>query len=281
MAWIYLAELLESVSHSKNTLEPLHIVSVTDTHKAFYCPECDQVTLIELQSGMMCNHSQKTICQESTSLQVDFPAKTSVLQELEQAWMESEVDYFSKFPDSLASYDQDSYSWKTYQLSLFGGLTEYVWSSLRWGMIVDGRLYQPLRWVPRTLESDGSYLPTPTAIDPNREYQYRPGTKTKVYSLSGIAKNNLWPSQIIKKMWLTPTATEIPNRSKESMKKRIEYRKSIGRTTTPPGNLAEQVGGNLNPQWVEWLMGYKTEWTELDALVTQWFQSKRKKRLKD
>jgi hypothetical protein len=31
------------------------------------------------------------------------------------------------------------------------------------------------------------------------------------------------------------------NRSEEAMKHRVEYRKSIGRTTVPPGNLAEQV----------------------------------------
>jgi DNA (cytosine-5)-methyltransferase 1 len=33
----------------------------------------------------------------------------------------------------------------------------------------------------------------------------------------------------------------IHNRSKESMEKRLAYRKSIGRTTVPPGTLAEQV----------------------------------------
>jgi hypothetical protein len=42
-------------------------------------------------------------------------------------------------------------------------------------------------------------------------------------------------------LWLTPTATDIATRSEEALQKRKEYRKSIGRTTTPPGNLAEQV----------------------------------------
>ena len=35
--------------------------------------------------------------------------------------------------------------------------------------------------------------------------------------------------------------TMIHIRPKESMEKRIAYRKSIGRTTVPPGTLAEQV----------------------------------------
>jgi len=42
-------------------------------------------------------------------------------------------------------------------------------------------------------------------------------------------------------LWLTPSATMRDERSPEAMKKRKEYRKSIGRTTVPPGSLAEQV----------------------------------------
>tara|TARA_R100001480_G_scaffold130584_1_gene128037 strand:+ start:29 stop:871 length:843 start_codon:yes stop_codon:yes gene_type:complete len=41
--------------------------------------------------------------------------------------------------------------------------------------------------------------------------------------------------------WLTPSATTISKRSKESMEKRKKYRESIGRKTVTPGNLAEQV----------------------------------------
>ena len=110
-------------------------------------------------------------------------------------------------------------------------------------------------------------------------------------------------------LWLTPTATDIATRSEEALQKRKEYRKSIGRTTTPPGNLAEQVqygiattnmfptpttrdykdstlsnshqnrnsdslpvkmmkegkpGGKLNPNFVEFLMGYPMNWTKID-----------------
>jgi hypothetical protein len=43
----------------------------------------------------------------------------------------------------------------------------------------------------------------------------------------------------------------------------------------------EVRGGSLNPTWVEWLMGYPTGWTNLNALAMQWFQNKRKKRSKD
>jgi DNA (cytosine-5)-methyltransferase 1 len=42
-------------------------------------------------------------------------------------------------------------------------------------------------------------------------------------------------------MFQTPTATEIPARSKEAMEKRIAFRKSIGRNSVPAGNLLEQI----------------------------------------
>ena len=37
--------------------------------------------------------------------------------------------------------------------------------------------------------------------------------------------------------------------------------------TTP--TLPDQVGGQLNPDWVEWLMGCPVGWTDCDALVTE------------
>jgi len=42
-------------------------------------------------------------------------------------------------------------------------------------------------------------------------------------------------------LFQTPTATEIPMRSKEAMEKRKKYRESIGRKSIPHGNLLEQI----------------------------------------
>jgi len=42
-------------------------------------------------------------------------------------------------------------------------------------------------------------------------------------------------------------------------------------------NLGTQVGGSLNPPWVEWLMGWPIGWTDLKPLETakfrQWLDS--------
>ncbi len=43
--------------------------------------------------------------------------------------------------------------------------------------------------------------------------------------------------------------------------------------------LSEEVGGLLNPEWVEWLMGWPLGWTALEPLETDrfhyWLRSQR------
>ena len=53
------------------------------------------------------------------------------------------------------------------------------------------------------------------------------------------------------KMWPTPTAQDAKNNGGSSQH---------SRNTKP---LNAEVGGSLNPQWVEWLMGYPIGWTDL------------------
>lgn len=37
-------------------------------------------------------------------------------------------------------------------------------------------------------------------------------------------------------------------------------------------------GGQLNPRWVEWLMGWPIGWTALDSAATEWFRSRQRRR---
>jgi hypothetical protein len=44
----------------------------------------------------------------------------------------------------------------------------------------------------------------------------------------------------------------------------------VGRYGTKHGgrNLNDEIGGQLNPTWVEWLMGFPLGWTDLEGSVT-------------
>lgn len=88
---------------------------------------------------------------------------------------------------------------------------------------------------------------------------------------------------------LTPSTSDRGERSPEALKRRIEYRKSIGRKTVPPGSLSEQISTGklknligagigkklrLQPAMTEWMMGYPEGWVNL-PLVTPDGEKKR------
>lgn len=253
MAWIFLADPVASVLRSIPGSDPLPIVRTIDTPKLFCSHACEAHSCQSRQSGMMFGPYQVQDCRQWISSPEDFHARTSLLLALELAWMESEVDCFSTSFGSLASYDQDSFSWRTSQQSLFEDLNEFVWSSLSSGMIVDGRLYRPKSLEPRIYAKDGSFLPrlqTPRPCSGKRS--------------SGMNRTEIMNGL---KRWPTPLATDTSHR-KEKFKQ--------GGTA-----LSTKVGGSLNPAWVEWLMGYNTEWTVLESWAIAWFRPKREKRLKD
>lgn len=67
------------------------------------------------------------------------------------------------------------------------------------------------------------------------------------------------------KFWPTPQASDNRDRGcmeDPSIQRRIKIGKQIGLTTA----VKEKRGsGSLNPQWVEWLMGYPEGWTDLEG----------------
>lgn len=166
MAWIYLAESGDSALpyHRGSSLGP--IAKKSRMPKLSYCPECGTALFHGLQSGTMCE-----VClSEWSGLRLtlstgDSPARTSVLQELKSAWMESDPNSCFSSSDWFASYDQASSSWKTRQDSFPWASNEFTWSSLRWGLISGGRLSQPEKWEPVTCARDGGFVPTPVARD--------------------------------------------------------------------------------------------------------------------
>ena len=69
--------------------------------------------------------------------------------------------------------------------------------------------------------------------------------------------------QTAAKMWPTPQASDNRDRGcmeDPSIKRRIKMGKQIGLTTAVKETRSS---GSLNPQWVEWLMGYPEGWTDL------------------
>ena len=262
MAWIYLAESAESHLPWHHGREQSPIVKVTDTLNQSCFLEWPTAYWIMRRFGMTYDRSNEAICHRSIWFSVGSPVRTSARLAVAKAWKESEAVCFSKSSDWLMNYDRVSFSWKTSQLSLREDLEPCSGNLPNSGMTVDGRLFQPLNLAPRTNDDDGSYLPTPTATSAGTSGKQW-NEKTQKWDINPRLTLN---SMATKGMWPTPIARDW---------------KGSGGANRNSIDLPKAVGGSLNPQWVEWLMGFHIEWTELDALAIAWFRCKRAKPSKD
>lgn len=136
--------------------------------------------------------------------------------------------------------------------------------------------------------------PTPRA-SPNENRQLKP-------SPSQLAGKHGWSLAAAVNHWPTPCARDSKGHAQigrknprgfgdDSLPDRVTRyatpRASDGAKGGPNMSFSDgrkplpaQVGGQLNPTWVEWLMGYPAEWTALEDWATQWFRSRRAARLK-
>jgi hypothetical protein len=315
MAWTYLVESEDSQSPYQIGSNQSPIVKSSDMLPQSYFQECQKANYQSHQSGMMSQPLEAKCCQKSTSSTEDSHARTSVLQEMGKAWQESEADYFSRSCALSMKYNRNSSSWRMSQQSLLEDLAKSPQKLPKEAMIVDGQLY-PLLKLERTIsERDGGYLPTPDASARGPTKTYDPKCKsqsgrtlqsyaamfpTPVQSdaTTGaiIGKNDTFkmlPSGALRKIaqtgtdgsiglarfvqfFPTPQASDHRNRgnlNNPSVQRRIKLGKQIGLTVV--------AGGQLNPTWVEWLMGYPLEWTGLKDWAMQLCLSKRGKRSKN
>lgn len=260
MAWTYFQESGESAKGLSNGLDLSHTVKETDMLGVCCCREWPLMISNQHLSGMTLHRSEGPCYQLSTSSMGASHAKTSVMQVIVSAWKGSEVAYSLKLSGLQKKLTHLSSFLKTSLASGQEDLLVFVTSWPRWGMICGGQLSVPQALEPRTGAKDGSYLPTPTAsaygTQKSANGQPRP-------SLSTMAKQNKWP---------TPKASDWKNNGSPSEMRR--HSPTLGAV------IGYQSGGKLNPQWVEWLMGYPSGWTELSAWAIPWFQNKSQRRLK-
>lgn len=160
--------------------------------------------------------------------------------------MGSNQDCGPKWPESLARFDPVSRSWKTAQRSLLGdsGESSVIWP--RSGMTADGQCWE-LPKSERPTSATGSGLwPTPTVAKggPSRITEWRGNTPYK-----NGRKVQLRLEHVVK-LWPTPTKSDGSG--------------GPGSSGMAGGlNLRTAVGGQLNPAWVERMMGWPDGWTDL------------------
>ncbi len=178
---------------------------------------------------------------------------------------------------SCLKYDPNSSSWRTYPDSSIEGWPALSVIFPRAGTMLNGVAYRRPMSVRRTSGNGSLSWPTPTVRDykdvgENTNYE-KVAQKSK---LAGVA---------MVRMWSAPTARLADQRGAQA-KRYFDPKRSndlddavaatllklptptATRRTGLQSHGRNVVTGQLNPTWVEWLMGFPLGWTDLEGSAT-------------
>ena len=235
-----------------------------------------------------------------TSYLAAFPVKTLVQREKVQELTENDQECGNTWRGWLAKYDPDSCLWRTAQCSLLEDLNESLEIFPKSGMTRNGLLWELPMLEPPTRETVfGFSVPTPVSSDATSGavigkndtfYTTSTGLPRKI---NQNGKDGSVGLARLVQMWPTPQARDYRSGdspdSPRAQRKRAQgwspnlndvvlwptptawdYKSGTGAQDrlghSPP--LSNVIGGTLNPTWVEWLMGWPLEWTDLKPLET-------------
>jgi hypothetical protein len=190
-------------------------------------------------------HYADATSSQSTSSAAGSPAKTSASPDEAAGSQERGRVFGVRTPDLWANFDPATSSWKTSRLYVLGDSIKCSKTSMRAGMTRSGMVFPLVPLAPLTAATASGLLLTPIAS--NYGSNQGGGAAGRVgpvrHSLREMAKHGLWP---------TPTARDW--KSGTGAKPRKGH-------ALP---LSSQIGGQLNPTWVEWLQGFPLGWTEVE-----------------
>lgn len=291
MSWLFSLALVEAYSADTcSDGEPSAPLSVMLTRRRFWRKDKMMGHSTHFPSGLTSRRLTATRGRAVLrSFLEDFPVRTSAQQGRGQGSPAAGQGYGDRWPGSLARYCQISSSWKTRQLSLLVGSTEFSGTWPRWGSMRNGECWEQRTWVRTTKGTGYGYWPTSNVPNGGRRVPndatikggstptaYRHGKKMQV----GLEQEVQW--------WPTPTVCGNYNRkgcsptSGDGLATAVkmfptpaarDYRSPNKRPYSARGGgkkgeqLPNAVGGQLNPPWVEWLMGWPIGWTGLEPLA--------------
>jgi DNA (cytosine-5)-methyltransferase 1 len=127
--------------------------------------------------------------------------------------------------------------------------------------------------------------PTPRATDGEKGGRVTPRKGREGGTLIEALSQRSWPTPTSRD-WKGGTAESCKNVPTNALLGRVVHQFATptikgnynrkGASPTSGDGLATQVGGSLNPTWVEWLMGFPLEWTVCEPLATRKSRSVRR-----
>ena len=240
-----------------------------------------------------------------TSFLEAFPVKTSPVPAKAKASKENDHPCGNTWRESLEKFDLDTHTWKTHQCLWDEDLQPSSVILPKWGMMLDGVLWERTT-LPRLTSGTGSgSWATPTTMDtlpPKSEKallkeatEVRPGRSNPANLRDQVSNQKNWPTPTCQEVEhpdaeLTDTGRRLSKDGKSSHS--LNLADSVKQWPTPrcfmhkdaaydrgKANLGEVVcgeegataekpiSGQLNPTWVEWLMGWPIGWTSMEAIT--------------
>ena len=258
MSWLFSQALVEEYSgDTSSDGEQSAPLSGSNTQLAYCAP--DKMTAFSRLSrfGMMFRPLTESRGEALLmSYLAGFHAKTSVPLGGGQELMENDQECGQKWHASFTKYSLDTHSWKTHQCSLLGDLDEFLETWPQWGLMRGGECWEQ-RMLEQTIRGteSGSLLPTPDTVNrDNKKVLFDKNAPSQSgRSLATYART-----------FPTPQASDCRDRgnmSNPSIQRRAEKGKQLNLSM-----VAHPTSGQLNPMWVEWLMGWPLGWTDLKPL---------------
>lgn len=153
-------------------------------------------------------------------------------------------------PGLLARFDRATSSWRTPQSSLLAGSMLFSATWPRSGSMRNGACYRRPMLARRTSGNGCGLWPTPSATDGQRG-----GTITPQMTGQSLPQMINTPEK-----WPTPTSRDYRSPNAKPYADRGGGKKGE--------QLPNFVGGQLNPDWVEWLMNWPIGWSSIGSLTT-------------
>ena len=169
---------------------------------------------------------------------------------------------------SFATYDPHGCCWRTSRVSFEGDSETYSETWPRAGMTRSGTAYPLPPLAPLTGATGSSSLPTQRAADADRGGR---GDLLAKVRTGRTSRRRDWPTMTASRAdrWSLPSPEVAAERWAEG-RRNLDDAVALWPTPTASRRSGLQshgqnaITGQLNPEFVEWLMGFPKGWTEVD-----------------